>query len=99
MQFLVEFGAFFVVICGLGVLYSLWLCLLNMRYKKGRELKALSFGCAVAILGMLIHMIVDFTLQIPANTITFLAIVLLPLKINALLKKLNSKSGESATEI
>ncbi len=99
LQFLVEFGAFFVVICGLGVLYSLWLCLLNMRYKKGRELKALSFGCAVAILGMLIHMIVDFTLQIPANTITFLAIVLLPLKINALLKKLNSKSGESATEI
>jgi hypothetical protein len=91
LQFMVEFGAIFVLVCALGMIYSLLISLNNMRYKNGSKLKALSFGCAIAIIAMLIHMTVDFTLQIPANTITFLAIVLLPLKINTLLKRFNKQ--------
>jgi len=93
LQFLVEFGGVFVVICALGVLYSLFISLRNIRYKQGQKLKALSFGCAIAIVGMLVHMTVDFTLQIPANTVTFLIIVLLPLKINTLLRRLNKQQS------
>lgn len=90
LQFVMEFGWGFALVALALILHALWQALMSVRYKKGRKLKALNFGCSVAILGMLFHSTVDFSLQAPANSLVFLSILVIAWKSHAQLKQLNS---------
>lgn len=90
LQFVMEFGWGFSIVALILVFHALWQALKSVRFTKGRKLKALNFGCAVAIIAMLFHSTVDFSLQAPANTLVFLTILVICWKSFSRLKALNS---------
>ena len=90
LQFVMEFGWGFSIVALILIFHALWQALKSVRFTKGRKLKALSFGSATAIIGMLFHSTVDFSLQAPANAIIFLTILVISWKSYARLKELNS---------
>jgi O-antigen ligase len=77
LQFTVEYGIPVTLSLALMVLLSLWQCIYTMRKRKNHLLKGIAFGCMMAIIGMLIHISVDFNLQAPANTVYFILILTL----------------------
>ena len=48
-----------------------------MRKRDSRTMKGISLGCIMSIIGMLIHISVDFNLQPMANAMTFILILFL----------------------
>ncbi|MCT8987039.1 O-antigen ligase family protein [Shewanella phaeophyticola] len=77
VQFVVEYGVVMTAILGLWVLYAFWLACQTMYLRNNKFYKGVAFGCAMAIVHMLIHCTVDFNLQSPANTLLFLTILTL----------------------
>ncbi|UAL45132.1 O-antigen ligase family protein [Shewanella inventionis] len=77
VQFVVEYGVVMTAILGLWVLYAFWLACRTMYLRNNKLYKGIAFGCAMAIVHMLIHCTVDFNLQSPANTLLFLTILTL----------------------
>ncbi|AZG73835.1 O-antigen ligase family protein [Shewanella livingstonensis] len=77
IQFAVEYGLVVTGLLGLWVLYCLWLACRTMFLRNNKLYKGVAFGCAMAIVHMLIHCTVDFNLQSPANTLLFLTILTL----------------------
>ena len=77
LQFAVEFGIPATLLLGLIVLMSLWQCMQTMRLRHHALMKGVAFGSMTAIIGMLIHITVDFNLQAPANTAYFVIILTL----------------------
>ncbi|GGP90068.1 O-antigen ligase family protein [Shewanella ulleungensis] len=77
IQFTVEYGVVVTGLLGLWVLYCLWLACRTMYLRNNKLYKGIAFGCAMAIVHMLIHCTVDFNLQSPANTLLFLTILTL----------------------
>ncbi|MGI2110916.1 O-antigen ligase family protein [Shewanella frigidimarina] len=77
IQFAVEYGVVVTGLLGLWVLYCLWLACRTMYLRNNKLYKGIAFGCAMAIVHMLIHCTVDFNLQSPANTLLFLTILTL----------------------
>ncbi|WP_295891642.1 O-antigen ligase family protein [uncultured Vibrio sp.] len=75
IQFFVEAGIPATLMLGAMVLYSLWLCLETIRVRNSRTMKGLALGSLMAIIGMLIHISVDFNLQPMANTLAFIFIL------------------------
>jgi O-antigen ligase len=77
IQFAVEYGVVVTGLLGLWVLYCLWLACRTMYLRNNKLHKGIAFGCAMAIVHMLLHISVDFNLQSPANTLLFLTILTL----------------------
>jgi O-antigen ligase len=77
VQFVVEAGIPATLLLGLTVLYGLTLCFKTIRTRHSKTLKGTALGCFMAIVGMLIHISVDFNLQPPANAVTFILILVL----------------------
>ncbi|WP_351000098.1 MULTISPECIES: O-antigen ligase family protein [unclassified Shewanella] len=77
IQFVLEYGLVMTVILGLWVLYSFWLACRTMYLRHNKLYKGVAFGCAMAIVHMLLHISVDFHLQSPSNTLLFLTILTL----------------------
>ncbi len=77
LQFAIEFGLPATILLGIMILWSLWQTIYTMRQRHSNLMKGAAFGCMMAIIGMLIHISVDFNLQAPANTIYFLIILTL----------------------
>jgi O-antigen ligase len=77
VQFVVEYGIVMTAILGLWVLYAFWLACRTMYLRNNKLYKGIAFGCAMAIVHMLLHITVDFNLQSPANTLLFLTILTL----------------------
>ncbi len=77
IQFSIEYGVIVTGFLGLWVLYALWLACRTMYLRNNKLYKGIAFGCAMAIVFMLIHISVDFNLQSPANTLLFLTIITL----------------------
>lgn len=77
VQFVVEYGVVMTAILGLWVLYAFWLACRTMYLRNNKLYKGIAFGCAMAIVHMLLHISVDFNLQSPANTLLFLTILTL----------------------
>ncbi|PCJ35313.1 MAG: O-antigen polymerase [Moraxellaceae bacterium] len=75
IQFAVELGLPASLMLGVMVLYCLFICLKTMRKRKTPLYQGLSFGCAVAIVHMLLHSTVDFSLQSPAVALLFIGIL------------------------
>ncbi|WP_076539457.1 O-antigen ligase [Shewanella sp. UCD-KL21] len=77
VQFVIEYGVVMTLILGAWVLYSFWLACRTMYRRNNKLYKGIAFGCAMAIVYMLLHISVDFHLQAPANTLLFLTIITL----------------------
>jgi hypothetical protein len=59
-------------------LASLWVALRCMGLKHHPVLKGAGFTSVMGIVSVLIHSLVDFNLQIPANAIYFVSLLALP---------------------
>ena len=86
IQFSVELGLPITLLLGAMVLYCFFISLNTIRKRKTPLYQGVSFGCAVAIIHMLLHSTVDFSLQSPAIALLFISILSLAL-ISANLKR------------
>ncbi|RVT46866.1 O-antigen ligase family protein [Rheinheimera sediminis] len=77
LQFAIEFGVPVTLGLGIWLLWALWLNLQTMRLKENKISRGIAFGCAIAIVHMLIHNLVDFNLQAPANAVLFITLLCL----------------------
>lgn len=77
LQFTIEYGVPFTLLLAILVLASLWQSIYTMRHRKNNLMKGTAFGCMMAIIGMMIHITVDFNLQAPANALYFVLILTL----------------------
>lgn len=77
LQFSIEYGLLMTLLLGVLVFSSLWQAIYTMRHRKNYLMKGTAFGCMMAIIGMLIHISVDFNLQAPANAVYFVLILTL----------------------
>ncbi len=77
LEFTTEFGLLGAVPLGLAVLASLIAALRALSSRKSKTLRGIAFGSAMSMLAMGIHATVDFNLQIPANSVTFMVVLAL----------------------
>lgn len=84
VQFAAELGIPTTLLLGGLVLYCLWLCINTMRTRKTALYQGVAFGCATAIVAMMLHSSVDYSLQAGANSIMFIVILCLAILTNQL---------------
>ncbi len=77
LQFGIELGIPLTLMLGAWLLWLLWLNLKTMRVKQNKLSRGIAFGCSIAIVHMLIHNLVDFNLQAPANAVLFITVLCL----------------------
>ena len=77
LQFLIEYGIVGFLLLASAVLYSLIQALKALKQRSDPLCQGLAFGAVMAIVGMLMHISVDFPLQAPATTVNFIAILIL----------------------
>lgn len=77
LQFAIEAGVPSTLLLFLLPLLSAMCCIRSIRNRRNPVMKGTAFGCLMAIIGMAIHMSVDFPLQAPANTALFMVLLAL----------------------
>lgn len=77
LQFIIEYGITGTLLLGTAVLYSLYQALKALKSRSDPLSQGLAFGAVMAIVGMLMHITVDFPLQAPATTLNFIAMLVL----------------------
>lgn len=77
LQFAVEAGVPATLILGFTCLWAIYLCVRSMNKRNSKTLRGVALGCLIALIGMLMHISVDFNLQAPANAMTFILILVL----------------------
>lgn len=77
LQFTIEYGIPFTLLLAFIVLASLKKSIYVMKNRNNSLMKGIAFGSTMAIIGMLIHISVDFNLQAPANAVYFVLILTL----------------------
>ena len=75
LEFAIELGVPVTLMLGLMILYSLFLAIRTLSQRKTALYQGIAFGCSVAILHMLLHSSVDFSLQSPAVALLFITIL------------------------
>jgi O-antigen ligase len=75
VQFAVEAGLPATLMLGIMLVYALVASVNTIGRRQSRTMKGLALGCLMAIVGMLIHIAVDFNLQPMANAITFVFVL------------------------
>ncbi|EGU43429.1 O-antigen polymerase [Vibrio ichthyoenteri ATCC 700023] len=75
IQFVAEVGLPATLLLALAVLWAFGLAVWVISHRQSRTCKGAALGGLVALVAMLLHITVDFNLQAPANTVTFLAIL------------------------
>lgn len=84
IQFAIELGLPITLMLGTMLLYCLWLTLHTIRTRRTPLFQGIAFGCGIAILHMLLHSTVDFSLQSPAIAVMFVSILSLSLIVSKL---------------
>lgn len=84
LQFVIEYGLPASLFLALLVMWCFTKSVRAMRKRRPSILKGTAFACCMAMLGMAIHMTVDFPLQAPANAVYFVVFLALSLAINQL---------------
>ncbi len=77
LQFTIESGIPATLLLAAAVIYCLYQSISTIRNRHSNFMKGIALGCFIAIIGMLIHISVDFNLQPPANTVTFIVILVI----------------------
>ncbi|QDP00651.1 O-antigen ligase family protein [Thalassotalea sp. PS06] len=75
LQFLTEYGVFATITIAALVLISLIHAYNAMRWRNRSFIRGAAIGCLMAIIAMLLHISVDFNLQIPSNSVYFIIIL------------------------
>jgi O-antigen ligase len=84
LQMTIEYGLPSVSILGFIVLFALYKSVRAMRKRRNSIFKGTSFACCMVIIGMLLHMTVDFPLQAFANASYFVIFLGLSMIISSL---------------
>lgn len=87
LQFAIEYGLPMTGLLACLVIASLWQSFYTIKHRRHNLAKGTAFGCMMAIIGMLIHISVDFNLQAPANAAYFVIILTLSWQSRYLFKK------------
>ncbi|EGA68798.1 O-antigen polymerase [Vibrio sinaloensis DSM 21326] len=77
LQFVVEVGIPATLLLGFCWLWAMFIAVKSMRQRNSKTLKGTALGGLIGLIGMLIHISVDFNLQAPANSITFILVLVL----------------------
>ncbi|MGB5805731.1 MAG: O-antigen ligase family protein, partial [Vibrio anguillarum] len=77
IQFTLESGLVMVSILGVMILVAAQRAFYAFKNRRNRLMKGIGLSSMMAIIGMLIHMSVDFPLQAPATTLYFLLCLLM----------------------
>ncbi|GAA5217683.1 hypothetical protein GCM10025776_23310 [Corallincola platygyrae] len=77
LQFAIEYGLPALFVATISILWLVYTTIYVMRNRQSRLFKGLAFGCLMAIIAMLIHSAVDFSLQAPATTLLFITVLVL----------------------
>jgi O-antigen ligase len=77
LQFFIEYGIFGVLLLGGSIIYALFKAMSALKNRSDPMSQGLAFASIMGIVGMLIHISVDFPLQAPATTINFIALMIL----------------------
>ncbi|MGF1755906.1 O-antigen ligase family protein, partial [Vibrio makurazakiensis] len=77
LQFAVEAGIPATLLLGFMWLWAVVISIRSMSRRNSKTLRGLALGCLIALIGMLIHITVDFNLQAPANAMTFVLILVM----------------------
>jgi len=93
LQFAIEYGLPMTLLLGVLVLASLRQAIYTLCNRKNNLMKGTAFGCMMAIIGMLIHITVDFNLQAPANAVYFVLILTLAWQSRFLLRHKHRKKN------
>ncbi|EDM67447.1 hypothetical protein PE36_00439 [Moritella sp. PE36] len=88
IQFAVELGLPITLMLGGMMLYCLLLSVRTMKTRRTPLFQGIAFGSCIAILHMLLHSTVDFSLQSPAIAVMFVSILSLSLVVG----RLNTRS-------
>ncbi|WP_371194960.1 O-antigen ligase family protein [Glaciecola sp. SC05] len=95
LQFTIEFGVSGVFILFIILLFTLYKALRAMYMRKNSIFKGASFAVAMAVLGMSMHMTVDFPLQGFANASYFVVFIGLAMVANGLkIRRIKSTNKE-----
>jgi O-antigen ligase len=84
LQMGIEYGTPATLLLVILVIWCFLKSVRAMRKRRPSIFKGTAFACCMAILGMAIHMTVDFPLQAPANACYFVVFLALSLLINQL---------------
>ena len=95
LQMAIEYGVPATLFLGLLVFWCFAKSVRAMRKRRPSIFKGTAFACCMAMLGMAMHMTVDFPLQAPANACYFVVFLALSLAINQL-KITTSKKRRSS---
>ncbi len=95
LQTAIEYGLLGFLLLASLISLSLFQALKAMHKRRNSLFRGAAFGCSMAILGMLIHMTVDFPLQAPANAAYFVVLVAISWKLSTL-KTRRSRISSSA---
>jgi O-antigen ligase len=87
LQFAIEFGLPITLLLGFMWLFMILKNFHTMTRGRGKFNRAMAFGFSIALIHMLFHSTVDFSLQAPANSLLFICILVLSLQLP--LKKSN----------
>lgn len=77
VQFTLESGLIATSVFGIMVLFCAWRALSAFRNRTNKTMRGIGLGSLMAIIGMLLHMSVDFPLQAPATALYFLFCLLI----------------------
>ncbi|SON52780.1 O-antigen ligase family protein [Vibrio tapetis] len=77
IQFAVEAGVPATLLLGCAVAFAMYKSLRVQSTRNSKMMKGVAIGCSMSIVGMLVHISVDFNLQPMANAVTFLFILFL----------------------
>ncbi|WP_434998914.1 O-antigen ligase family protein [Vibrio scophthalmi] len=75
VQFIAEAGLPATLFLSISLIWALGLAIWVISHRQSRTCKGAALGGLIALVAMLLHITVDFNLQAPANTVTFLAIL------------------------
>jgi O-antigen ligase len=96
LQMAIEFGLLAFFIMGAMMIFALYKSVRPMRRRQNSIFKGTSFACSMVMIGMLIHMSVDFPLQGFANACYFVVFLALAMVINSLKLRRSSKRRTGA---
>lgn len=74
-QFLAEFGVPGFLLLLIFGLWCLWWSIAAMRLRRNDLFKGMGFAACMAMVAVAVHSLVDFNLQIPANSFTFMLLL------------------------
>lgn len=92
LEFASGFGIIGVIPLGLSILLALQAVLKTLIKRRNKLMQGVAFGCLMGIFSLLIHSIVDFNLQMPANGLLFVLL----LALSSIALNLDRRSSRSA---